>query len=62
MREKYVLNEQYDGMPKGTEITWFHGFFYVNGGMAPPSYNEMLEALIKDKSKVTKVLIEKNEF
>ena len=62
MREKYVLDDQYEGMPKGTEICWFHGFFYVNGGMVPPSYNSMLESIINDKSKVTKVKIEKNEF
>ena len=62
MREKYVLNDQYEGMPKGTERGWVHGFGYVNGGMVPPSYNSMLESIINDKSKVTKVKIEKNEF
>lgn len=62
MNEKYVLKDSYDGMPKGTEITWFHGFYYVNGGMVPPSYNQILQSLVNDPSKVTKVKIVKNEF
>ena len=61
MEEKYVLNESYEGMPKGTEIMRFHGFYYVNGGMVPPSYNGMLESLISDPSKTTKMKIIQNK-
>lgn len=62
MEEKYVLNESYEGMPKGTEIMRFHGFYYVNGGMVPPSYNGMLESLISDPSKTTKMKIIQNKI
>ena len=62
MEEKYVLNESYEGMAEGTEIMRFHGFYYVNGGMVPPSYNGMLESLISDPSKTTKMKIIQNKI
>ena len=62
MEEKYVLNESYEGMPKETEMMRLHGFYYVNGGMVPPSYNGMLESLISDPSKTTKMKIIQNKI
>ena len=62
MEEKYVLNESYESMTKGTEIMRFHGLYYVNGGMVPPSYNGMLESLINDPSKTTKMKIIQNKI
>ena len=66
MDKKYVLIKpfecQYGTLPEGSEIIWFRGQFYVNGGPVPPSFNDILMKVIKDKSYVKEMKIIKNEF
>lgn len=66
MEEKYVLIKpyqcQYGTLPSGTEIYYFRGQFYVNGGPIPNSYNDMFSELINDSSYVTKVRVIQNKL
>lgn len=66
MDEKYVLIKpyecQYGKLPEGSEIIYFRGQMWVNGGPIPPSYNYMFQELIKDSNYVRKVKIHKNQF
>lgn len=66
MDKKYVLIKpfecQYGTLPEGSEIIWFRGQFYVNGGPVPPSFNDILAKVIKDKTYVREMKIIKNEF
>jgi len=66
MDEKYVLLKPYDAgegvLPEGTEIVYFRGQFWVNGGPVPTSYNRMLGDLIKNEEYVKKMKIIKNTF
>lgn len=66
MDKKYVLIKpfecQYGTLPEGSEIIWFRGQFYVNGGPVPPSFNDILLKVIKDKNYVREMKITKNEF
>jgi hypothetical protein len=66
MNEKYVLIKpyecQYGTLPVGTEIVYFRGQMWVNGGPIPPSYNRMFLDLIDDSNYVRKTKIQKNEF
>ena len=66
MDEKYVLIKPFvagEGtLPEGSEIIYFRGQFWVNGGPVPTSYNRMLGDLIKNEEYVKKMKIIKNEF
>jgi len=66
MDKKYVLIKpfecQYGTLPEGSEIIWFRGQFYVNGGPVPPSFNDILAKVINDKTYVKEMKIIKNEF
>lgn len=66
MNEKYVLIKPYQAgegtLPEGSEIIYFRGQFWVNGGPVPPSYNGMLGKVIKNPEYVRKVKITKNQF
>ena len=66
MNEKYVLIKPFvagEGtLPEGSEIIYFRGQFWVNGGPVPTSYNRMLGDLIKNEEYVKKMKIIKNEF
>jgi hypothetical protein len=66
MNEKYVLIKPYvagEGtLPEGSEIIYFRGQVWVNGGPVPSSYNKMFLDLIKNPEYVRKVKINKNEF
>ena len=66
MNEKYVLIKPYvagEGtLPEGSEIIYFRGQVWVNGGPVPVSYNRMFLDLIKNPEYVRKVKINKNEF
>lgn len=66
MEKKYVLIKpyecQYGTLPEGSEIIWFRGQFYVNGGPVPPSFNDILAKVIKDRNYVKEMKIVKNEF
>jgi hypothetical protein len=66
MDEKYVLLKPYNAgegvLAEGTEIVYFRGQFWVNGGPVPTSYNRMLGDLIKNEEYVKKMKIIKNTF
>lgn len=66
MNEKYVLIKPYECsygiLPEGSEIIYFRGQVWVNGGPVPPSYNNMFIDLIKRQEYVRKVEIQKNTF
>ncbi len=66
MDEKYVLIKPYEcsygTLPEGSEIVYFRGQVWVNGGPVPPSFNGMFIELIKNNEYVRKVKINKNEF
>ena len=66
MDEKYVLLKPYNAgegvLSEGTEIVYFRGQFWVNGGPVPTSYNRMLGDLIKNEEYVKKMKIIKNTF
>lgn len=66
MDEKYVLIKpyvcSYGTLPEGTEIIYFRGQIWVNGGPIPPSYNGMFLDLIGNSEYVRKVKIQKNTF
>ena len=66
MEKKYVLIKpyecQYGTLPEGSEIIWFRGQFYVNGGPVPHSFNDILAKVIKDRNYVKEMKIVKNEF
>lgn len=66
MDEKYVLIKpyecQYGKLPIGTEIVYFRGQVWVNGGPIPPSYNNIFLDLINNSEYVNKVRIQKNVF
>lgn len=66
MDEKYVLIKpypcQYGTLPEGTEVIYFRGQFYVNGGPIPNTYNDIFLKLIEDDEYVRMVKIPKNMF
>lgn len=66
MNEKYVLIKpyecQYGTVPSGSEIIYFRGQVWVNGGPIPPSYNSIFLDLINNDEYVRKVKIQKNTF
>ena len=66
MNEKYVLIKsyecQYGTIPSGSEIIYFRGQVWVNGGPIPPSYNSIFLDLINNDEYVRKVKIQKNTF
>ena len=66
MDEKYVLVRPYEceygTLPEGSEIIYFRGQMWVNGGPIPNSYNHMFMDLINDSSYVKKIKIPKNMF
>lgn len=66
MNEKYVLIKpyecQYGTIPEGSEIIYFRGQIWVNGGPIPPSYNDIFLKLINDENYVRKMQIQKNLF
>lgn len=66
MNEKYVLIKPYEcsygTLPQGTEIIFFRGMVYVNGGVIPSYYNGLFKRLCEDPNYVRKTRIEKNMF
>lgn len=66
METKYVLIKpytcQYGTLGEGTEIIYFRGQVYVNGGPIPSSFNDIFLNLIEDSNYVKKVKIPKNTF
>lgn len=66
MEEKYVLIKPYEcnmgTLPEGSEIMFFRGQYYFNGGPVPPTFDDIMGSIIRDPSYVRKVRIQKNEF
>jgi hypothetical protein len=66
MNEKYVLIKPYDcnygTLPEGSEIIFFRGQFYLNGGPIPQVWNTLFKKIISDETYVRKVRIPKNMF
>lgn len=66
MNEKYVLIKPYECdygiLPEGSEIVYFRGQFYFNGGPIPQSWNTLFKKIISDETYVKKVKIPKNQF
>jgi len=66
MNEKYVLIKpyvcNYGTLPEGSDIRFFRGQFYLNGGPIPPVWNSLFKKIIEDKEYTRKVTIQKNEF
>jgi len=66
MDEKYVLIKPYTcgygTLPEGSEIIYFRGQFYLNGGPIPQTWNKLFSDIISDETYVRKVKIIKNEF
>lgn len=66
MNEKYVLIRPYvcgyGTLPEGSEIIYFRGQFYLNGGPIPQVWNSLFKKIIEDTSYVRKVRIPKNMF
>ena len=66
MEEKYVLIKpyvcDYGTLPEGSEIIFFRGQFYLNGGPIPQVWNTLFNKIIKDDNYVRKLKILKNTF
>ena len=66
MNEKYVLIKPYEcnygTLPQGSDIIYFRGQFYLNGGPIPQSWNSLFKKIIENDEYVRKVKIQKNEF
>jgi hypothetical protein len=66
MNEKYVLIKPYEcgygTLPEGSDIIYFRGQFYLNGGPIPAVWNSLFKKIIEDDKYVRKVKINKNEF
>lgn len=66
MKEKFILVKPYvcslGTLPVNTEIIWFNGQFWVNGGPAPLSYNDILSELINNKEYTVKQQIIPNKI
>ena len=66
MNEKYVLVKSYDcsygTLPQGSDIIFFRGQFYLNGGPIPQVWNTLFKKIITDDTYVRKVKIPKNMF
>ena len=66
MNEKYVLIKPYEcsygTLPQGSDIIYFRGQFYLNGGPIPSTWNSLFKKIIENKEYTKKLIIEKNEF
>ena len=66
MNEKYVLVKPYEcsygTLPQGSDIIFFRGQFYLNGGPIPQVWNSLFKRIIEDKEYTKKLIVEKNEF
>jgi hypothetical protein len=66
MNEKYVLIKPYEcsygTLPEGSDIIFFRGQFYLNGGPIPSVWNSLFKKIIENKEYTKKLIIEKNEF
>ena len=51
-QRKFIFIKEYSGeygkIPQGTELIFFRGFLYMNGGMVHPAYQKVLLGIIND--------------
>ena len=54
IHKRYVLKKDYSTnqgvIPANSEITFFHGCAYINGGLCPPGYQAMFEEMVDNNS------------
>lgn len=66
MEEKYVLKKPYEckygTLPQGSEIIYFRGQFYFNGGPIPSTFDYLFNDLISNDEYVTKVKMVNNKL
>lgn len=52
-QRKFIFIKEYSGeygkIPQGTEIIFFRGFLYMNGGMVHPAYQKILLNIIQNE-------------
>ena len=50
-QRKFIFIKEYSGeygkIPQGTELIFFRGFLYMNGGMVHPAYQKILFNIIQ---------------
>ena len=70
MNEKYVLIKPYEcgygTLPQGSDIRYFRGQFYLNGGPIPAVWNSLFKKIIEKnhhaaKKAIGKILIYKDK-
>ena len=51
-QKKFIFVKEYQGqegkIPQGTELIFFRGFIYMNGGMVHPAYQKVLLNIINN--------------
>lgn len=70
MNKKYIFIKPYvtsqGTIPQGSEISFFRGFVYINGGICMGTYANILRNIVEDenlhKEYLKDQIIEKNEF
>lgn len=54
MEEKWIFIKPYNNnegiIPEGTELMFFRGQIYMNGGLIEPSYQQFLKKFIEDNN------------
>jgi hypothetical protein len=52
-QRKFIFIKEYSGengkIPQGTELIFFRGFLYMNGGMVHPAYQKILLNIIQNE-------------
>ena len=60
MNEKYVLIKPYEcnygTLPEGSDIRFFRGQYYLNGGPIPSVWNSLFKKICEDKEYTKKVI------
>lgn len=66
MEEKYVLKKpfecQYGTLPEGSEIIYFRGQFYLNGGAISNAWNSLFKKIIENDEYVVKTRLIHNKI
>lgn len=70
MEKKYIFIKPYTTeqgtIPEGSDIIFFRGRVFINGGMCHPAYESILRNIVEDdalhKEYLKDFKIEKNEF
>lgn len=66
MEEKWVLIKpytcEYGTIPENSDIYYFRGAYYLNGGLIPPEYYGLFNKLINDTNYTRKMKVIKDSF